>query len=83
MPSRNMLFAVFGKQMGSGRVFGIVMAISTIVHSISPALFGVIADQWGLRAAVRVFTLPVILGCISAVAFARSIKNQKDAFVSS
>jgi MFS family permease len=83
MPSRNMLFAVFGKQMGSGRVFGIVMAISTIVHSISPALFGVIADQWGLRAAIRVFTLPVILGCISAVAFAQSIKNQRDAFVSS
>jgi len=83
MPSRNMLFAVFGKQMGSGRVFGIVMAISTIVHSISPALFGLIADQWGLRAAIRVFTLPVILGCISAVAFIQSIKNQKDAFVSS
>ncbi len=83
MPSRNMLFAVFGKQMGSGRVFGIVMAMSTIVHSISPALFGVIADQWGLRAAIRVFILPVILGCISAAAFALSIKNQKEAFVSS
>ena len=83
MPSRNMLFAVFGKKMGSGRVFGIVMAISTIVQSISPALFGIIADHWGLRVAVRVFTLPGLLGCISALAFAQSIRSQRAAFVSS
>jgi len=80
MPSRNVLFSLFGKQMGSGQVFGIAMAISTIVHSISPALFGIIADRTGLRTAISFFTIPVVLGCLTAAGFAYCFRNRRADF---
>jgi MFS family permease len=61
-PSRNMLFVQLGKGWGGGQVFGIVVAISSITNSMSPLLFGLIADIGGLRASMRFFAIPALLG---------------------
>jgi MFS family permease len=61
-PARNMVFVYLGSKWGSGQIFGIVMGIAGITNSMSPLLFGLIADIGGLRASMRFFAIPALLG---------------------
>jgi MFS family permease len=76
LPSRNAVFAQFGAGMGMGRVFGISMGVSTVMNSISPVLFGFLADQLGLRISMRLFAIPAFIGCLIAVYLAISNRRR-------
>lgn len=67
MPSRNMVFAEFGRRMGSGQIFGIVMGVGTATHSLTPLLFGFIADRSNLFLAMRLSALPAVFGTAAGV----------------
>jgi FSR family fosmidomycin resistance protein-like MFS transporter len=62
MPSRNMVFAHFGRRMGSGQIFGIVMGVGITTQSLSPLLFGLIADRSTLLLAMGLSALPAVFG---------------------
>jgi len=60
-PAMNMITARMASRMGRGEAFGYMMAAVAVTFSFSPLLFGLYADAFGLPAAVKSFSLPVLL----------------------
>jgi MFS family permease len=61
-PAQNLVLSALGSRFGSGAVFGLLLAILSIIGALSPALFGLLADRLGLAAAMRLFALPALVG---------------------
>lgn len=59
--NQNLILTTLGSRFGKGEAFGMLMAVSTLSQSISPALFGLTVDKWGFPPALLIFSLPVIL----------------------
>ena len=65
VPTQNLMLGILGSRMAKGGLFGFFMSVTTIANSLSPAMFGLISDKWGLRAGIKIFTLPGLTGfCI-------------------
>jgi MFS family permease len=64
IPLQNKLLIVLGNRFGRGQIFGALMSAITFTNAFSPSILGVIADQIGLRATFRLFSLPVTIGWI-------------------
>jgi FSR family fosmidomycin resistance protein-like MFS transporter len=62
LPSQNMILTSLVGSRGKGQVFGVLMGMTTLTASASPLVFGVLADGAGLVTAVRLCTIPVVLG---------------------
>ena len=60
MPTQNLILTAMTGGTRRGQAFGLLMGITTITASISPGLFGVLADGIGLQATMRLFSLPVL-----------------------
>ena len=72
-PAQNLLLSFLGSRLGSGTVFGILLAVLSLIGALSPALFGLLADRLGLAAAMRLFALPVLAGWLVQLAFGRTV----------
>lgn len=71
-PPQNMILSRIGSKLGSGEVFGLLMAAVALAQSFSPALFGALADRFGLEAAIRITSLLVLPGFVMLLIFSRS-----------
>jgi MFS family permease len=71
-PAQNLLLSFLGSRLGSGAVFGILLAVLSLIGALSPALFGLLADRVGLAAAMRIFALPALAGWIAGLVFDRA-----------
>jgi MFS family permease len=71
-PAQNLVLAALGSRAGSGAVFGLLLALIALIGALSPALFGLLADQLGLEAAMRLFALPALAGWLLLLAFRRT-----------
>jgi FSR family fosmidomycin resistance protein-like MFS transporter len=71
-PSQNLVLSALGSSVGSGTTFGLLMAVVSLIGALSPALFGLLADQLGLTAAMRLLALPALAGWLVLLAFRRS-----------
>jgi MFS family permease len=70
IPAQNLMLGLLGSRFSKGGLFGFFMGITTVANAISPALFGIASDAWGIHRAMRVFSAPslagfVILGSLS------------------
>jgi MFS family permease len=59
--SQNLILARLGSRFGRGAAFGILMGAMTLSQSVSPALFGLTVDTMGFRAALLIFSTPVLV----------------------
>ena len=57
---QNLLMTDFGKHFGKGEVFGILMGALTVASALSPTLFGLTIDHWGMKKAIFLFGLPLL-----------------------
>jgi MFS family permease len=63
-PSQNMILSDLGSKLGSGKIFGLVTAAVALANSFSPALFGALADRFGLETTVRLTAIPIVLSVV-------------------
>jgi MFS transporter, FSR family, fosmidomycin resistance protein len=76
-PSQNMILTALNVDRAKGQVFGLLMGLTTLTSSVSPLLFGVLADGAGLRTAITFTALPVAAGWIvTLVVWARWTRQQ-------
>jgi MFS family permease len=80
-PTQNLLVARLGRRFGKGEVFGILMGVMTVANASSPAVFGSVADRYGLSGTLRASALlplasAVLLGALSLVPQARRTASQ-------
>lgn len=75
--TQNLLMTSYGKHLGKGEIFGILMGVLTITSAFSPAIFGYIIDITGFERAIYLFTLPLIL----SVAFLVLLLGEKSKVV--
>lgn len=71
--NQNLILTTLGSRFGKGEAFGLLMAVSTLSQSISPALFGLSVDKWGFPPALLIFSLPVIFSALLLLALSRRI----------
>jgi FSR family fosmidomycin resistance protein-like MFS transporter len=71
-PAQNLLLSFLGSRLGSGAVFGILLATLSLIGALSPGLFGLLADHLGLQAAMRLFALPALASWLVLQAFGRT-----------
>ena len=62
-----MILTALNVDRAKGQVFGLLMGLTTLTSSISPLLFGVLADGAGLRTAITVSALPVAAGWVVTI----------------
>jgi MFS family permease len=63
-PATDILIARLGSRMGKGEAFGYMVAVISVAFSLSPLLFGAVADRIGLTATIRLFSLPLLVSFI-------------------
>lgn len=78
IPLQNSLIRDFGPQLGSGQIFGIMMAAMTTTQALSPALFGAVADRVGLASSIRLFALAAVLSFVLLLLLSRSRFARRD-----
>jgi len=61
IPVQNLALGVLGSSIAKGGLFGFFMSITTIANAISPGIFGVASDAWGLNSTVKVFAFPAFI----------------------
>jgi fucose permease len=71
-PAQNLVLSALGSRAGSGATFGLLLAVISLIGALSPALFGLLADQLGLAATMRLFALPALAGWLLLAAFQRT-----------
>ena len=76
-PPQNMILTALNAGRAKGQVFGLLMGLTTLMSSVSPLLFGVIADSAGLHRALSVSALPVAAGWIVTIVVWRKWKRQE------
>jgi FSR family fosmidomycin resistance protein-like MFS transporter len=76
-PPQNMILTVLNVDRAKGQVFGLLMGLTTLTSSVSPLLFGVLADGAGLRTAITVSALPVAAGWIVTIVVWQKWTRQK------
>ncbi len=64
MPAQNLILTKMAGTTGKGQAFGLLMGITTITASLSPGIFGVLADTTGLQATMRMVSVPALLSWI-------------------
>jgi MFS family permease len=70
--NQNLLMSRLGRHLGKGEVFGILMGVMTITSSLSPALLGLLIDNFGFKPAIMFFTLPLVLSVVLLLVLLRS-----------
>jgi FSR family fosmidomycin resistance protein-like MFS transporter len=60
-PPMDLLLSRFSGYIGKGEAFGYIMSVFAVVTAASPAVFGILADQIGLRTAVALFSIPPLI----------------------
>jgi FSR family fosmidomycin resistance protein-like MFS transporter len=70
-PAQNLILSRLGARLGRGAVFGILLSLLGLLGAVSPALFGLLADRWGLNAAMKLFALPALAGWLVLLGFER------------
>ncbi|MBN2322280.1 MAG: MFS transporter [Spirochaetes bacterium] len=63
-PATDILIARLGSGMGKGEAFGYMVAVISVAFSLSPLIFGAVADRIGLTATIRLFSLPLLASFI-------------------
>jgi MFS family permease len=63
-PATDILIARLGSRMGKGEAFGYMVAVISVAFSLSPLIFGAVADRIGLTASIRLFSLPLLASFI-------------------
>ncbi len=71
-PAQNLVLSALGSRFGSGAVFGLLLAVISLIGALSPALFGLLADRLGLAVTMRLFALPALAGWLMLLAFQRT-----------
>ena len=71
-PAQNLLLSALGSRAGSGAVFGLLLAVISLIGALSPALFGLLADHLGLETTMRLFALPALAGWLLLLVFQRT-----------
>ncbi|MDF1567337.1 MAG: MFS transporter [Spirochaetaceae bacterium] len=71
--NQNLVLSALGSRFGKGEVFGILMAAITLASALSPVLFGLSVDGMGFKAAIVIFSIPVLLNAFILVASSRPI----------
>ena len=57
-PPMDILLSRLSGTIGKGQAFGYIMSVFAVITALSPALFGMLADRVGLRAAFELFAIP-------------------------
>ena len=68
IPAQNVLLNLLTAGRGQGRVFGVLMGMTTVAASASPLIFGAVADGAGLGVALRWATAPAGAALVVAAA---------------
>ncbi|KKL66974.1 hypothetical protein LCGC14_2139610 [marine sediment metagenome] len=63
-PAMSMIIARMSSKLGKGEAFGYFMAVTSVTFSISPLLFGMLADRIGLNLTMKIYSLPLLLGSV-------------------
>jgi FSR family fosmidomycin resistance protein-like MFS transporter len=71
-PAQNLVLSALGSRAGSGAVFGLLLAVISLIGALSPALFGLLADHLGLETAMCLFALPALAGWLLLLVFRRT-----------
>lgn len=72
-PTQTMILGGLSGSRGKGSVFGVLMGATALTAAASPLLFGLVADQSGLVAAVRACGIPVAAGWVVTVVVWRKL----------
>jgi len=75
-PAQIMILGGLSGNRGKGSVFGLLMAMTSLMAAASPLLFGLLADAAGLVAAVRACAIPVGAGWIVSVIVWRKLHRK-------
>ncbi len=70
-PAQNLILSRLGARLGRGAVFGILLSLLGLLGAVSPALFGLLADRFGLDVTMKLFTLPALAGWLVLLGFER------------
>jgi len=73
-PAHIMIASRLTNKMGTGQIFGIIMAIMTLVSALSPILQGLLADRISLAVAFRIFEIPLIASLVITIILTKSEK---------
>jgi fucose permease len=71
-PAQNLVLSALSSRAGSGAVFGLLLAVISLIGALSPALFGLLADHLGLETTMRLFALPALAGWLLLLVFQRT-----------
>lgn len=75
-PAQNLILSRLGAHLGRGTVFGLLLAATSLISALSPALFGLLADHLGLALTMKLFALPALTGWLILAAFSRAARRQ-------
>lgn len=59
---QNLYVSSLSETIGKGEIFGLLMAIMTLASAVSPSLLGLSIDSLGFTTAIKIFSIPPILG---------------------
>jgi MFS family permease len=60
-PAMDMIITRMSSTLGKGEAFGYFSAITAVAYSVSPLLFGLLADKIGLTLSMRFFSIPLLI----------------------
>jgi MFS family permease len=70
-PAQSLALSILSRRLRRGQAFGLLIGMNALTYSLGPMLFGLLADRWGLRISIRLFTLPILLGLLLFVVLFR------------
>lgn len=70
VPPQNLLLTELGSRFGKGQAFGLMVGLMTLTNAFGPGLFGLLADQVGLKIAVQLFAVPAVVSWVVFVVMA-------------
>ncbi len=62
--NQNLILARLGKEYGRGEIFGILMGTMTVASAVSPSIYGISIDNFGLQRTQFFLTIPLLLSAI-------------------
>jgi len=72
IPAQNLILSMLSRQGRKGEAFGFLMGLITVTNSVAPLVFGVLADAFGLKAALRLVSIPLWASCLLVLLLRRA-----------
>jgi MFS family permease len=76
-PAMDLLLSRFSGYIGKGEAFGYIMSVFAVITALSPAAFGILADNTGLRAALALFSIPPFISFFVLLYAAQRMRQEQ------